>query len=64
MKQPKLAQKQNFDAGGFEKTKKNGGRGSVVHDGDWKRSTLKKEFSSISDSSESENDQIKEEIKF
>ena len=57
IKQPELIPKSNFDAGGFEKTKKEGGRGAAVHDGDWKRSTLRKVDSSSSSSSDSSNNQ-------
>jgi len=42
LKKPELAQQYTFDAGGFDKTKREGGRGGAVHDGDWKRSTLRK----------------------
>ena len=51
MKQPGVTPEYDFDAGGFEKTTRKGGRGSAVHDGDYKRSTLRKLSSSSSSSS-------------
>ena len=56
LKQPEIAPKYIFDSGGFDNPKSKGGKGQAVHDGDWKRSTLRK-VSSSSSSVSSDNEQ-------
>ena len=50
-----------IDGGGFELSTKEGGRGNIVNDGDWKRSNFKKNDESDSSSSvDIETIQLKE----
>ena len=56
LKQPQIAPKYAFDSGGFDNPTRKGGRGQAVHDGDWKRSTLRKVSSSSSSSESSDKE--------
>lgn len=60
-KVPQFQPQPMIDGGGFELSKKEGGRGNFVIDGDWKRSNMKKNDESDSSSSvDVETIQLKE----